>query len=136
MTWAYILNGVGKVDIVNPAPANTNNVAEYMALGFAIRDAIALMREKPGEKFTLTIRGDSQLVVNQINRSWQCNKEHLAKLRDRCLELLNSAKLIGLEKWSIVWIPREQNEKADALGREIYLKTTGHKMPERARKKS
>jgi ribonuclease HI len=108
-----------------PGPRSTNNVAEYCALGFALN-----YLEKESWKGNLSIFGDSKLVVNQMTGEWVCNKEHLQKLRQRCRELLN----IVAKSWSIAWVPREHNERADALSRQAYEKATGKPYPERNRK--
>src|SRR5438876_152820 len=72
-------------------PKATNNLAEWSALGLALRWLLDHRSAVPFD--ALGIRGDSQLVVNQLNQSWACNKEHLQKLRARCWELLNELKL-------------------------------------------
>lgn len=135
MTWAYVIRAgetVENVGIIRPVPSNTNNVAEWYALGYGLKH-ITEMRGMV-DPFELIIRGDSKLVVNQISGTWKCNKAHLAGLRDRCLERLESIKRMGMSKWSAEWIPREQNERADALGRKIYLETVGSPMPDRSRR--
>lgn len=105
----------------------TNNYAEWCALGCGLR-ALLTHRDMILANH-LYIYGDSMLVINQLNRKWKCNKEHLRKLRDRCEELL---KDIGM-MWTAEWIPRECNSEADELSREAYEETTGRKFPERAR---
>ena len=106
-------------------PKATNNVAEYAALGFGLRHILDNFGGTAVD--TLHIRGDSKLVVEQVARRWKCNKEHLAKLRDRCLELLEQ---IGC-KWDSTWIPREQNTEADALSQSAYVAATGNAYPRR-----
>jgi ribonuclease HI len=49
----------------------TNNVAEWLALIYAMRIAISLGQTD------VEIVGDSMLVVNQANGTWQCKKEEL-----------------------------------------------------------
>jgi ribonuclease HI len=87
-------------------PGATNNVAEWQALVFALRHLAG-----QGWKGTLQIRGDSLLVINQLNGRWRCRKEHLRPYRDECLRLL-----AGIH-WVAVWVPREENRGADALSR-------------------
>lgn len=91
----------------------TNNIAEYCALGFALKELV----DDKLEINKLTILGDSQLVINQVNKEWKCKKEHTRKLRDRCIELLDKLKCSDI---SIRWIPRELNDGADKLSREAY----------------
>lgn len=106
----------------------TNNVAEYAALGLALRAILDSGLAKPGD--TLAIMGDSKLVIETVAGNWQCHKEHLAKLRDRCRELLRQLDV----EWSATWVPREQNERADALSQRAYVEVTGKPFPQRARK--
>jgi len=61
----------------------------------------------------LEIRGDSQLVINQLRGSWQMNAVHLRPYRERCLELLRGCQ------WQARWVPREENVAADALAKQL-----------------
>ena len=109
----------------------TNNVAEWSALGYGLR---WLLDNKP-PMTSLIIRGDSQLVIYQLTGEWQCNAPHLIKLRDRCREILAQlAEQTGVA-WTAEWVPREQNEEADALSRAAYERETGKIYPTRVRKK-
>lgn len=110
-------------------PKATNNFAEWCALGCGLRAMLDRIDDFAG--CVLKIYGDSQLVINQLNRDWACNKEHLQKLRQRCDAILQELRLPA---WIAEWIPREQNEAADALSREAYEKSTGKKFPERVRR--
>lgn len=83
----------------------TNNLAEYYALLHALQAA---------KDLSITpdiIKGDSQLVVNQVNGQWAINKPHLAALVSEVKEL---------NPILLTWIPREQNEAADSLSRKAY----------------
>lgn len=99
----------------------TNNVAEYKALWNGLQSLQLQATD------TLVIRGDSKLIVNQITGAWACNKSHLRELRDEC-----RAILAGLN-WRSEWIPREQNEEADAMSRNGYEQHTSKMFPQRAR---
>lgn len=121
--------------VANGGPNATNNFAEWCALGLALRWLVdnppdSWGFDEPRAPITLEILGDSQLVVNQLVGSWKCNKPHLLALRDRCREHLQR---VGLE-WSARWIPREENERADALSRQAYIEKTGKPFPERIRR--
>lgn len=131
--WAWTLSRVGEPllsgsEAIPPAQENTNNVAEYIALGKglrAVQSAVESGNVFPG----LVIIGDSQLVIRQINREWKCNKPEMGKLRDRCLEILSS-----LTPWRAEWVPREYNAEADELGRKAYFAATGRMPPERGKR--
>jgi ribonuclease HI len=84
----------------------TNNEAEYAALICLLEGA----REK--SVFEVEIRGDSKLVVSQINRKWKINYPHLRKLASRVWKLMDGMNV------RLVWVPREENTIADALSNE------------------
>lgn len=109
----------------------TNNIAEYHSLGHGLRwlsDQVELTFPR-----RVVIRGDSQLVINQIIGAWRCNKPHLEKLRDRCRQLINAIEDRGAEV-TLEWVPREDNELADMLSRQAYEKHTGKPFPVRRKR--
>jgi len=89
----------------------TNNVAEYHALLNALRWAVG---QPSGESFHFLT--DSLLVVKQVNGEWACNKPHLKLLRREAVGLISQLPA------TLEWIPREKNERADALSRVAYQK--------------
>ncbi len=89
---------------------STSNVAEWAAVEHGLR---ALRKKvKPVPK-RITIRGDSQLVVNQLNGKWRVRASHLIPYKERCDELLKNMRC----KCRAQWIPRRENEAADLLSR-------------------
>ena len=88
----------------------TNNQAEYHAL-------INLMLKLTEMNIeNAVICGDSQLIINQTTGAWKVNAEDLKGLN------LEARKLFLLNPfWELVWIPREQNKKADALSKKPFL---------------
>jgi ribonuclease HI len=103
----------------------TNNAAEWCALGFALR---TILDKQIFRRFgALLICGDSQLVINQLTGEWLCRNERMAMFCERCHELLNAIRL----PWAAEWIPRDENQRADALSRKAYEEFTGRKFPER-----
>ena len=102
----------------------TNNYAEYCALGFGLKKILEL---KPEKINSLTVLGDSMLVISQINGTWAMKSEKLAPLRNKCVEILNSLNLA----WVARWIPRDINSEADEMSRKGYSAATGEKPPER-----
>jgi len=99
-------------------PNATNNVAEWCALGFALRWLLTYEQRI----HALKIHGDSQLVINQLNMQWQCRKPNLKRMRDRCLDLLYEIKPYS---WDAEWVPRDRNTEADGLSRQAYIEATG-----------
>lgn len=139
--WGFVVKATGLNDLsqfghLPAAPEMTNNIAEYTALGKALRflvdctanpdmPAVLIVRDTD-----LVIRGDSKLVIEQLNGNWKCNKPRLKDLLARCHELLDQLT----SNWRAEWIPREQNTEADALTRRAYQEAVGEPMPERPRK--
>jgi ribonuclease HI len=82
----------------------TNNVAEYTA----VIEGLSLAAELGAR--TVTLRSDSQLLINQLTGRYRVKSEHLQPLHRRARSL--SA---GFEHVSFEHVPREQNSAADAL---------------------
>lgn len=85
----------------------TNNRAEYEALTRAVSVAADYGFD------TVEIRGDSELIVKQVTGQWNTNDPGLRERRVRVRELLEA-----FEEWSLSHVPREINERADALANE------------------
>jgi ribonuclease HI len=83
----------------------SNNEAEYEALLHRLRLAISLGIKR------LLIYGDSLLVVQQVNKEWDCNKERMDAYIQEVRKLEN--KFSGLEVHHVM---RELNVGADILG--------------------
>jgi ribonuclease HI len=81
----------------------TNNDAEYTGLIIGLQKAKELGITK------LIIKGDSNLVVNQVLGKWKINN-------DRLRQLCREAQILyhQFHDKSLTWIPREQNKLADA----------------------
>jgi ribonuclease HI len=82
----------------------TNNVAEYTA----VIEGLELAHEL-GAK-TVTLRSDSQLLINQLAGRYRVKSEHLQPLHRRARSLG-----AGFERISFEHVPREQNSAADTL---------------------
>ncbi|KAK0578322.1 hypothetical protein LWI29_008612 [Acer saccharum] len=82
----------------------TNNQAEYEALLAGLKVCIALGVDE------LEIYSDSQVVVNQVLDEYEAREEHMIASLDIAKRLLRKFKVYRISQ-----IPREENEKADAL---------------------
>ena len=72
----------------------TNNEAEYRTLIAALEgliDRIQAARRDPSE-FTVEVRGDSALVLRQIEGRWKAKDDRMRVLRNRARELLSRFK--------------------------------------------
>lgn len=89
---------------------SSSNIAEYRAL-------IAALEKSIEEKIEIIhIIGDSQLIIRQVTGIFKVNKPELKKHQDRVLELL-----ANFEDYTIKWVPRKENKRADALVNEVFL---------------
>ena len=84
----------------------TNNFAEYMALIFSLVDAIGLAK-KEVQVFT-----DSKLVCEQVNGNFKVKNKNIYPLFILAKNLVSK-----LDKFSIVHIDRENNQRADELAK-------------------
>jgi len=113
-TYGYVIYKDGEkvksgYGIVGSGAGMTNNVAEYSALkcaaewvrGNCLNDEIV-------------IKGDSQLVIHQMNGTWQIKSKTSKRFVPEIRKLLEGRKT------SFVWIPREQNAEADQLSNIAY----------------
>lgn len=76
----------------------TNNEAEYDTLITALTFLLRTLQERgiePGNT-SLVIRGDSKLVLNQVNGAWKAKEARLRERRDRVRALLDSFGQIRL----------------------------------------
>lgn len=85
----------------------TNNRAEYAAL-------IRALEAAAGHGFDeVDVRGDSELIVRQVRGEYYTNNPELRERRVRARELL-----ARFDRWTIEHVPREVNDRADALANE------------------
>ncbi len=98
--------------VVGKGRAMSNNVAEYAGVLHILK---YLSSRPPGR---VTIHGDSNLVINQLNGKWRIKKGLYLPIAIETKELLAYLRGLG---WHInfCWIPREQNEECDALSKKI-----------------
>ena len=82
----------------------TNNVAEYMAVVFAMQEAL-IMRVGNIAIFT-----DSELIANQIQGIYKVRDNNLFRLHVQVQHLKN-----GFRKFNITHIERSGNKEADKL---------------------
>jgi ribonuclease HI len=92
-------------------PDPSNNVAEYTA-------CIKALEKLTQQGLTceeVTVRSDSQLLINQLNGFYSVRADRIFPLYKRAVELAEGFKHIRFE-----WVPREENVKADELSRKAY----------------
>ncbi|ADB61464.1 ribonuclease H [Haloterrigena turkmenica DSM 5511] len=82
----------------------TNNQAEYEALIAGLKAA----RDYGYDE--VHIRGDSELIVKQVRGEYDTNNPELREKRVTVHELLGA-----FDEWTLEYVPREVNERADGL---------------------
>ena len=91
----------------------SNNVAEYTAmikaLEFMVKNGLC------GESVHVTVKGDSQLTIRQMNGIYAVRAPRIIPLFKRAKELTKKIKHIRF-----IWVPREQNTVADDLSHQAY----------------
>lgn len=93
---------------VGRRPDITNNLMEYHAL----LEALTWCERQ--QIRGIVIRGDSQLVIQQVTGQWACRSAHLIP---RCQQAQRLVADLGLR---LHWVPRETNARADAYTRQVY----------------
>lgn len=104
-----VTDGRGEVlgEIARGIGEATNNVAEYTA----VIEGLALADELGGR--SITLRSDSQLLINQLTGRYRVKTPHLQPLHRRARGLA-----AGFEGIAFEHVPREENREADRLANE------------------
>jgi len=113
-TYGYLIYQDGKkvktgYGVIGSGAGMTNNVAEYTALKQA---AEWVSQNNPDKE--IVIKGDSQLVIRQMNGTWQVTSATSKKFVPEIRRLLEGRKT------HFIWIPREHNIEADELSNLAY----------------
>ncbi len=82
----------------------TNNVAEYLALIYALQEAL-----RAGYA-AVTVKTDSELLARQISGRYKVRHEQLRLFHDLATHLMQ-----GFASCAVEHVPREQNTLADRL---------------------
>jgi len=92
---------------------STNNVAEYTGIVKALEWMLEKNNYNNNQK--IIIRGDSQLVINQIKGKYKVRAVKIIPLYQKVKSLLSKFKDVRIE-----WIPRDNNKEADKLSNKAY----------------
>lgn len=88
--------------------ANSNNVAEYMALNAGLKWLI----DNDFEHDIIEVLGDSMLVIRQMSGEWRAKNGMYLNQYKRGVELRDQFTNISFR-----WIRRDENSEADQLSR-------------------
>lgn len=94
-------------------PENTNNVAEYMAF---IR-VLKWIKEAGIQNKKILIRGDSMLVIEQMNGRWQIKSGQYTKYAKIAIDLMSKIN----NNLTIEWVRRDFNQVADELSKKELI---------------
>jgi ribonuclease HI len=95
-----------------------NNEAEYAAL----HNALLLLEEIGVKNAPCTIKGDSQVVLKQLEGEWPCFDEGLNRWLDRIEHVIDKLKL----KITVDILNRNDNKEADKLANQALSGTEVH----------
>lgn len=91
-------------------PGSTNNRAEYVGLIEGLKWVVLTCPEA-----NLVVNGDSQLVIRQMRGEYAVRSPNLVSLHGEARAL---ARRVGRVRFE--WIPRKENELADARSVQAY----------------
>ncbi|CAI5722371.1 unnamed protein product [Hyaloperonospora brassicae] len=87
-----------------PSSTHTNNTAEYIALIEGLSGAL-----HHGVS-SLTVKGDSALILEQVRGRYSCNNDRLRRLRNKARRLLHR-----FDHYELIHVDRMENQAADRL---------------------
>jgi ribonuclease HI len=114
--WGYgsyaitrVKDGARRLERLDLGDGYTNNEAEYDTLIAALRDLIGRIEaaHRDPAEFSLEVRGDSTLVINQLLGRWKAREPRMRERVERCLPLL--ARFGSFE---LTHHPREESVRA------------------------
>jgi ribonuclease HI len=112
--WGFVLRSRdGKLlreghGVLKARPTMTNNFAEYVAAGMAVKTY-----QETGRSGPLLLRGDSKLVVEQMSGRWRVRSGCYVPVYERLQALLGRCPFEV--RWE--WVPRHKNAEADGLSK-------------------
>ncbi len=83
----------------------TNNQAEYLTLISSLERLLGLLGDR-AQRARLIVRGDSQLVIRQLQGAWKVRNPELKPLHARAVALLRQ-----FGSYELVWQPRRESVK-------------------------
>ncbi len=114
-TYGYVIYSHGKkvredCGFIGKGPNMTNNVAEYTA----VVEALSWAHSHALLKGKVVVKGDSQLVIRQLQGSYKVKSGTSKKFFPVIKELAKGVKIM------YEWVAREENTEADFLSKKAY----------------
>lgn len=129
MAYGWILDSIDGQEVITSGNRTcgigSSNISEYRALIAGLQGSL-----KAGINI-IHIIGDSQLIIKQVTGAFKVKKPELIKHRDRVLELLKQ-----FEDYTIKWVPRQKNKRADALVNEVFERREGKCLKRQSKQRS
>ncbi len=107
------LEGKEVISIHKYKGRGSSNKAEYLALIAALELCLERLINAPATDFI--VRGDSQLIVNQVNGVYKVRNPDLHLFWIRVKKLLYG---IPKHQFTLEWVPRDLNKRADELSKQ------------------
>jgi hypothetical protein len=67
------------------------------------------------QTYKINIKGDSKLVIEQLNGKWKCESPNIIELYKKCKQIINQLKFEENIVFQLEHIYRNQNEKSDSI---------------------
>jgi ribonuclease HI len=101
-------DGARRIERLEFGDDYTNNEAEYDTLIAGLRDLIGRIEEagRNPQEFAIEVRGDSALVIHQLEGKWKVKEARMRGRRDECFRLLRRFGSVALKTQ-----PREESVK-------------------------
>jgi ribonuclease HI len=111
--WGYgsyaierVQDGAQRLERIDLGDGYTNNEAEYDTLVAGLQDLLQRIEAagRQPQEFSLEVRGDSTLVIRQVQGKWRAKEPRMKERRDRCLRLIRRFGRVELKTQ-----PREES---------------------------
>jgi len=105
-------HAIPRRQLSQPLGETTNNVAEYLALVYALQEALA------AGYTAVTVKTDSELLARQISGRYKVRNGQLRLFHDLARHLMGA-----FTRCAVLHVPREQNRLADRLASQAARRT-------------
>lgn len=101
-----VQDGARRIERLEFGDDYTNNEAEYDTLIAGLRDLLGRIEEagRRPQEFAVEVRGDSALVIHQLEGKWKVKEPRMRERRDECFRLLRRFGSVELKTQ-----PREES---------------------------
>ncbi|MHA2089992.1 MAG: ribonuclease HI family protein [Candidatus Kariarchaeaceae archaeon] len=104
--------------------SRTNNQAEYQAIILGLRQVNKIIKQSPNQFSELIIKGDSDLIIKQLNGTYQVRSQKIYGLFQETSKLINQVTNSGINV-KLAHIYRTINTMADSLANQAIREGRG-----------